>query len=143
MYEVGDSFHTFIAAFEAVLQWYGMMNEAALRLPECFSPWVLSLYLSLPQKVQSIYTESVAVLRQFWPALPGVSNFDDLNDNYGLPLLKQGHDLIEKFATKVCAVATSIAKVTLNDLISWPSICCGGACQLMLTSGWTNVMTVT
>ena len=110
VYEVGDSFHTLIAAFEAVLQWYGMMDEATLRLPECFSPLALSLYLFLPQKVWSSYTESVAVLRQFWPALPGVSNFDDLNDNYGLPLLKQGHDSIEKFATKVCAVATSIAK---------------------------------
>ena len=110
LYEVGDSFHTFISAFEAVLQWYGMMDEAALRLPECFSPSALSLYLSLPQKVRSSYTESVAGLRQFWPALPGVSNFDDLNDNYGLPLLKQGHDSIEKFATKVYAVATSIAK---------------------------------
>ena len=110
VYEVGDSFHTFISAIEAVLQRYGMMDEAALRLPECFSPSALSLYLSLPQKVRSSYTESVAVLRQFWPALPGVSNFDDLNDNYGLPLLKQDHDSIEKFATKVCAVDTSIAK---------------------------------
>ena len=110
VYEVGDSFHTFVSAFEAVLQRYGMMDEAALRLPECFSPSALALYLSLPQKVRSSYTESVAVLRQFWPALPGVSNFDDLNDNYGLPLLKQGQDSIEKFATKVCAVATSIAK---------------------------------
>ena len=110
IYEVGDSFHTFVSAFEAVLQRYGMMDEAALRLPECFSPSALALYLSLPQKVRSSYTESVAVLRQFWPALPGVSNFDDLNDNYGLPLLKQGQDSIEKFATKVCAVATSIAK---------------------------------
>ena len=110
VYEVGDSFHTFVSAFEAVLQRYGMMDEAALRLPECFSPSALALYLSLPQKVRSSYTESVAVLRQFWPALPGVSNFDDLNDNYGLPLLKQGQDSIEQFATKVCAVATSIAK---------------------------------
>ena len=110
VYKVGDSFHTFVSAFEAVLQRYGMMDEAALRLPECFSPSALALYLSLPQKVRSSYTESVAVLRQFWPALPGVSNFDDLNDNYGLPLLKQGQDSIEKFATKVCAVATSIAK---------------------------------
>ena len=110
VYEVGDSFHTFVSAFEAVLQRYGMMDEAALRLPECFSPSALALYLSLPQKVRSSYTESVAVLRQFWPALPGVSNFDDLNDNYGLALLKQGQDSIEKFATKVCAVATSIAK---------------------------------
>ena len=110
VYEVGNSFHTFIAAFEAVLQWYGMMDEAALRLPECFSLSALSLYLYLPQKVWSSYTESVAVLRQFWPVLPGVSNFDDPNDNYGLPHLKQGHDSIEKFATKVCAVATSIAK---------------------------------
>ena len=110
VYDIGDSFHTFITAFEAVLKHYGMMDEAVLRLPECLSQSVLSLYLSSPQRVRSSYTESVAVLRQFWPALPGVSNFDDLNYNYGLPLLKQGHDSIGKFATKVCAVATSIAK---------------------------------
>ena len=47
IYEVGDSFHTFVSAFEAVLQRYGMMDEAALRLPECFSPSALALY-SLP-----------------------------------------------------------------------------------------------
>ena len=140
VYEVGDSFHTFVSAFEAVLQRYGMMDEAALRLPECFSPSALALYSSLPQKVRSSYTESVAVLRQFWPALPGVSNFDDLNDNYGLPLLKQGQDSIEQFATKYVLLLLPLRKTTPNDLIGWPSICCGEACQLTLTSGWTNVM---
>ena len=110
VYHVGDSFYTFIAVFEAVLQQCGMKDEAVLRLPEFFSPWTLSLYLSLPQKVRTSYAESVAVLRPFWPALPGVSNIDDENENYGLPILKQGRDSIERFATKVCAVATSIAK---------------------------------
>ena len=43
VYDVGDSFHTFIAAFEAVLQRYGMMDETALCLPECFSPSAFSL----------------------------------------------------------------------------------------------------
>ena len=110
VYNLGECFHNFITIYESILQRYGMMDEAALRLPECLSLPALSLYFSLPEGVRSNYKQTVAVLRQFWPALPGVSNFDDLNDNYGLPLLKQGQDSIEKFATKVCAVATSIAK---------------------------------
>ena len=110
VYNLGECFHNFITIYESILQRYGMMDEAALRLPECLSLPALSLYVSLPEGVRSNYKQTVAVLRQFWPALPGVSNFDDLNDNYGLPLLKQGQDSIEKFATKVCAVATFIAK---------------------------------
>ena len=110
VYNLGECFHNFITIYESILQRYGMMDEAALRLPECLSLPALSLYFSLPEGVRSNYKQTAAVLRQFWPALPGVSNVDDLNDNYGLPLLKQGQDSIEKFATKVCAVATSIAK---------------------------------
>ena len=85
------------------------MDEAALRLPECLSLPALSLNLSLPEGVRSNYTQTLAALRGFWPALPGVSNFDDLNENYGVPILKQGQDSIERFAPKVCAVASSIA----------------------------------
>ena len=129
VYNLGECFHNFITIFESILQRYGMMDEAALRLPECLSLPALSLYFSLPEGVRSNYKQTVAVLRQFWPALPGVSNFDDLNDNYGLPLLKQGQDSIEKFATKVCAVATSIAKDDakrfdrLAKYLLWKGVC--------------------
>ena len=109
VYNLGECFHNFITIFESILQRYGMMDEAALRLPECLSLPALSLYFSLPEGVRSNYKQTVAALRGFWPALPGVSNFDDLNENYGLPILKQGHDSIEIFASKVCSVASDIA----------------------------------
>ena len=109
VYNLGECFHNFITIYESILQRYGMMDEAALRLPECLSLPALSLYFSLPEGVRSNYKQTVAALRGFWPALPGVSNFDDLNENYGLPILKQGHDSIEIFAPKVCSVASEIA----------------------------------
>ena len=109
VYNLGECFHNFITIYESILQRYGMMDKAALRLPECLSLPALSLYFSLPEGVRSNYKQNVAALRRFWPALPGVSNFDDLNENYGLPILKQGHDSIEIFAPKVCSVASDIA----------------------------------
>ena len=109
VYNLGECFHNFITIYESILQRYGMMDEAALRLPECLSLPALSLYFSLPEGVRSNYKQTVAALRGFWPALPGVSNFDDLNENYGLPILKQGHNSIEIFAPKVCSVASEIA----------------------------------
>ena len=109
VYDLGECFHNFITIYESILQRYGMMDEAVLRLPECLSLPALSLYFSLPEGVRSDYKQTVAGLRGFWPALPGVSNFDDLNENYGLPILKQGHDSIEIFAPKVCSVASKIA----------------------------------
>ena len=89
VYNLGECFHNFITIYESILQRYGMMDEAALRLPECLSLPALSLYFSLSEGVRSNYTQTVAALRGFWPALPGVSNFDDLNENYGLPVLEQ------------------------------------------------------
>ena len=89
VYDLGDCFHNFITIYESILQRYGMMDEAALRLPECLSLPALSLYFSLPEGVRSNYKQTVAALRGFWPALPGVSNFDDLNENYGLPNLNK------------------------------------------------------
>ena len=109
VYVIGESFHNFITAYDSILKRYGMMDEAALRLLECLSLPALSLYLSLPEGVRSDYSQIVTVLRRFWPAPPSVSNFDDLNENYGLPVLKLGQDSIEIFATKLCAVASFYA----------------------------------
>ena len=72
VYNLGECFHNFITIYESILQRYGMMDEAALRLPECLSLPALSLYFSLPEGVRSNYKQTVAVFRQFWPALPGV-----------------------------------------------------------------------
>ena len=134
VYVLGECF---ITIYESILNRYGMMDENALRLPECLSLPALSLYLSLPEGVRSNYTQTVAALKKFWPAPPGVANCDDLNENYGLPVLKQGHDSLEIFAPKVCSVAP-----LQMDLIGWQNICCGKVCLLTLVFGLTNVMMI-
>ena len=64
--------------------------------------------------------KSVVALR-FWPAPPGVSNFDDLNKNYGLPVLKQGQDSIEIFATSI-ANADARRFDRLAKYLMWKSV---------------------
>ena len=70
VYVLGESFQNFITIYESIRKRYGMMDETAVRLPECLSPPAVSLCLSLPEGVRSNYTQTVAALRRFWTARP-------------------------------------------------------------------------
>ena len=91
MYNLGDSFHEFITQYESILTRNDLMDEAALRLPECLSALMYSMLF--PQ-IRSDFDQTIDVLKKTWCAPSDISGHMDFKGGTSILVINQRNDYV-------------------------------------------------